>query len=117
MASFTLEPSAFHPTHRFVVSHDGTIFEAWAFERVLGLSSSFDSTAGGLEGDVVGGVAGLGCGFCCFGVCLCCFFCLGLLLVVVVEGLFESLGLFSYACAGGGDVLAYCLGPAFLLRR
>ena len=70
----------------------------------------------GLEGDVVGGVgvfAGLGRGF-----GFCCFFWLGffLLFVVVVEGLFESLGLFSYACAGGGDVLANCLGPAFLFR-
>ena len=78
------------------------------------IASSFDSTVRGLEGDVVGGVgvfAGLGRGF-----GFCCFFCLGLLLVVVVEGLFESLGLFSYACAGGGDVLADGLGPAFLFR-
>ena len=81
------------------------------------MSSSFYSTAGSLEGDVVGGVgvfAALGCGFCCFGSCCLGFF---LLLVVVVEGLFESLGFFSYACAGGGDVLANGLGPAFLLRR
>ena len=73
------------------------------------MGSSFDSAARGLEGDVVGGVgvfAGLSF----------CFLCLGLLLVVVVEGLFESLGLFSYACAGGGDVLADGLGPAFLFR-